>query len=75
MISATQRECIVREYDRTFGGREVVSADRGSTLHALAKRGLVSEVTMPRWQGGPWTAYLTEKGVALRASYQPEAGE
>lgn len=72
-LSKAQEDVILRHYDRTLGGEEVVSAAYPNTLDALERRGLVCRVSMPRWTGGPHTARLTATGLAERQRLEDRA--
>lgn len=71
-LTNAQKAVLLRHYDRTVGGAELVSADYRPTLDALEQRGLVGEVSMPRWLGGPHTASLTATGLAERERLESE---
>lgn len=68
-LSPAQQECILRHYDRTLGGVEVVSAEHRSTLLALYNRGIVTEIQRA-YDGGPYCAKLTEEGLLWRSVYE-----
>jgi len=70
-FTPAMQRCILREYDRTLGGVEIVSCEQRRTLDALHDRGCVGDIAGPQWDGGPWTARLTETGLEWRRILAP----